>query len=473
MIPTRKSISRKQVSLILADFIVLAAVPFISLYVYFFIKFGFGVPVGSLRFDVFPYLINIFIFLTVFYIMDLYNFKKDFAKKREIFNIFLALSIGFICSIFFFYLIGKRPLGRGIYFTYITTLFVLIVGYRCLYSKLAVVGIYDKKALIVGAGKGGQALASLIKSNPRVDIDIICLLDIKQEKEGQRVDDVPIVCQHGSLVESVMQHKPDLLILAMRSSRHEKIMKDLIWCSQQGLEIRDMPSIYEELTGKIPLKYVDEQWLLFSYLNQPKLYFKRIKRIADFVFSSLILITTLPIMPLCAAAIKLESPGSVFYRQPRVGKDGKEFELIKFRSMISDAEKETGAVWAGEKDPRITRVGKILRILRIDELPQLFNVIKGEMSLIGPRPERSEFVSDFMGKSKDKDVMIPFYSERFSVKPGITGWAQVMYPYASSYGQSLEKLEYDLFYIKNMSFFLDIAILLKTIRVVLFGRGAK
>lgn len=259
----------------------------------------------------------------------------------------------------------------------------------------------------------------------------------------------------------------------MRSSRYEKMIKELIWCSQQGIEIRDMTSIYEELTEKIPLKYVTDRWLLSSYLSQPKLYFRRIKRVVDLFCTSLILMLTSPIMLALALAIKLDTEGPVFYRQRRVGKDRQEFELIKFRSMNKDAEEKTGPVWVGDQDPRITRVGKIIRILRLDELPQLFNVMKGEMSLIGPRPERPEFVADFIGKSDKKDEIIPFYTERLTVKPGITGWAQVMYPYASSYEQSLEKLEYDLFYIKNMSFHLDIAILLKTIRVIFFRRGAK
>jgi exopolysaccharide biosynthesis polyprenyl glycosylphosphotransferase len=237
--------------------------------------------------------------------------------------------------------------------------------------------------------------------------------------------------------------------------------------------MRDTSSILEELPGKIPVKHVSEGWLQSFYLNQENLYSRCIKRIVDDVLSLLILLAASPIMLITAVAIKLDGDGPVFYRQRRVGKDGNEFELIKFRSMVKDAEKETGPVWANEKDSRVTSVGRIIRPLGIDELPQLLNVIKGEMSLVGPRPERPEFVADFIGRSQKKDLIIPFYMRRLSVKPGVTGWAQVMYPYASSYEQTLEKLGYDFYYIKNMSFLIDLRILLKTIRVLLFGRSPK
>ena len=237
--------------------------------------------------------------------------------------------------------------------------------------------------------------------------------------------------------------------------------------------MRDTNSIFKELAGKVPVKHVSERWLQSFYLNQQNLYAKHIKRILDNVLSLLILFAASPIMLITVVAIKLDGDGPVLYRQRRVGKEGKEFELIKFRSMIKDAEKETGPVWADEKDRRVTSVGRILRPLGIDELPQLLNVIKGEMSLVGPRPERPEFVADFIGQSQKKDSIIPFYKKRLFVKPGVTGWAQVMYPYASSYEQTLEKVGYDFYYIKNMSLHLDLWILLKTIKVMIFGRSPR
>ena len=473
MILAKRSISRKQISLVLADLIILAIVPFITLYIYFFIKVGFNFKFQYLRFEHFYYFSNLFIFIVVFYVMDLHNFKKNFATKREVFNILLAICFAWILSIFFFYLTGNPPLGRGISLIYLTSLFILIVCCRLIYSKVAVSGFYRKKAIIVGANHGGEAVAKLIKINPQLNIDILCLLEIDRQKEGKRICDAPVVCQEDSLFESVSKYKPDLIILSMRRSRYEKIIKDLILCSQQGVQIMDITSLYEEVAGKIPLKYVSDLWVLFSHMNQSKFYFKRVKRLVDIASSSILLILTSPIMLLTALTVKLDSDGPVFYRQKRVGKDGVDFELIKFRSMINDAEKESGAVWVNERDPRITRCGRIIRPLRIDELPQLFNVLKGEMSIVGPRPERPEFVGNFLGRNGNNKDVIPYYGDRLTVKPGLTGWAQVVYPYASSYEETLEKLEYDLYYIKNMSFLLDLAIILKTIRVVLCGSGAR
>lgn len=472
MIILKQSISKKQILLILTDLVILAVVPFITLYIYFLITVGFRFKFQYLRFEHFYYFSNLLIFIVVFYVMDLHNFKKNFAVARQVLNIFLAICFAWILSIFFFYITGNPPLGRGISLIYLSSLFILIVLFRFIYSKLAVSSIYAKKAIIVGAGKGGVSVAELIKKNPQLNIKIICLLDIDKQKDGKHICEAPVLCKKDTLIESVTDYKPDLIILAMRRNRYEKMIKDVIACSQRGIEIRDIASIFEEIAGKIPLKYVSDFWILFSHMNQTGFYFKKIKRLVDILSSSVLLILSTPVMIITALAIKLDSEGPVFYRQLRVGKGGTNFELIKFRSMVKDAE-NNGAVWAAHRDKRITGVGRIIRLLRIDELPQLFNVLKGEMSLVGPRPERPKFVSNFLGHNGNNKDIIPHYRERLAVKPGLTGWAQVMYPYASSYEESLEKLEYDLYYIKNMSFLLDMAIILKTIRVVLFGDGAK
>lgn len=472
MIFIKKSISKKQILLILMDLVILSVVPFITLYIYFLIKVGFGFKFQYLRFEHLYFISNLLIFIVVFYVMDLHNFKKNFVAKKQVLNIFLAICFAWVLSIIFFYIIGNPPLGRGISFIYLSTLFILIVLFRFVYSKLAVSSIYAKKAIIVGAAKGGESVAELIKTNPQLNIKIICFLDIDKQKEGKRICEAPVECNKDTLIAAVADHKPDMIILAMRRSRYEKIIKDIINCSQKGIEIRDIASIFEEIAGKIPLKYVSDFWILYSHMNKTGFYFKKIKRLVDILSSFILLIISTPVMIITALAIKLDSKGPVFYRQSRVGKDGINFELIKFRSMVKDAE-NNGAVWAADKDKRITRVGKIIRLLRIDELPQLFNVLKGEMSFVGPRPERPEFVSNFLGSNGNNKDIIPHYGERLAVKPGLTGWAQVMYPYASSYKESLEKLEYDLYYIKNMSFLLDISIILKTIHVILFRDGAK
>ena len=205
-------------------------------------------------------------------------------------------------------------------------------------------------------------------------------------------------------------------------------------------------------------------WMLHIAIGKPKLYSRLIKPILEAIIASILFILLIPVMVVLAIVIKCDSRGRIFYTQERIGKDGRKFIIMKFRTMVENAESLTGAVYAADNDPRITKIGRFLRKWRLDEIPQLVNVIKGDMGLIGPRPEREVFIREFEEK-------IPFYTQRLLVRPGLTGWAQVKFPYASSIEQTEEKLQYDLYYIKNMSFILDFVVFLKTIRVVLFGKG--
>jgi exopolysaccharide biosynthesis polyprenyl glycosylphosphotransferase len=255
-----------------------------------------------------------------------------------------------------------------------------------------------------------------------------------------------------------------VLVVALPSEKFKPIIRDLITSSQRGVEIRDAISFSEEYFKKIPLQFIDDLWFLISYINIPRIHVQRIKRLMDIVISLLGLILTFPLCLLIAALIRIESRGSLFFVQERIGKEGKPFRLIKFRSMVQDAEEVTGPVWATTDDPRITRVGRFLRRWRLDEIPQLWNVLRGEMSLVGPRPERREFVEELKAK-------VPYFMERLSAKPGITGWAQIESSYASSVEESQVKLEFDLYYIKNVSFLLDLSILFRTLKVILWGKG--
>lgn len=233
----------------------------------------------------------------------------------------------------------------------------------------------------------------------------------------------------------------------------------------RGIPVYRLPDFYESLWYKIPSSLLQDRWLAFSagFNLMPGYFNRRVKRFVDLILAGVLLVLLSPVMLLVAVAIRLDSPGPVFYSQLRSGLYGKPFRVYKFRSMYQDAEKR-GAQWASQRDPRITRIGYWLRVMRIDELPQIWNVLRGEMSLIGPRPERPEF------DVKLKEA-IPYYEVRYLVKPGITGWAQVMYPYGASVEDAYEKLSYDLYYIKNYSLWLDLAIAFKTIRVVLLGKG--
>jgi len=233
-----------------------------------------------------------------------------------------------------------------------------------------------------------------------------------------------------------------------------------------GVDVLDGNSFYEILTGKLIVEHINPSWLIFSDGFHRSWFRRTAKRATDLLFSTLLLIAVSPIIAVTALLIKFDSKGPVIFSQDRVGENRKPYQVHKFRSMVADAEKLSGPVWAQTDDDRITRVGRFIRKWRVDELPQLWNVFKGDMSFVGPRPEREFFIQQL-------ESQIPYYRERFSVKPGITGWAQVCYPYGASVEDAKEKLNYDLFYIKNMSVFFDLMIVLKTVKTVIFGEGAR
>jgi exopolysaccharide biosynthesis polyprenyl glycosylphosphotransferase len=232
----------------------------------------------------------------------------------------------------------------------------------------------------------------------------------------------------------------------------------------RGVEIVDLATVCERFLNRIPCDQITELWLLWGLMGRSSLYVTRLKRLVDFVLASVLLVMLSPLLLLIAIAIRLLSKGPVLYTQERIGLHNRPFKVLKFRSMVPEAEDASGPVWASEDDPRVTGVGKWLRRWRLDELPQLLNVVKGDMSLVGPRPERSVFVNEFL-------TAVPMYNQRHGLRPGITGWGQIHYDYAASREETREKLEYDLFYVKNASFLLDLAILLRTTRTVVGVRG--
>lgn len=319
------------------------------------------------------------------------------------------------------------------------------------------------RALVVGTGQVGGLIAGLEPMSAR-PFRIIGFLDDAPGAADMVPEGYAFLGKIQDLDALVEEMRPDIVVIAQMDRRGCFPAKALLECRLRGIGVEDWPTFYEKATGKILVTAVRPSWLIFSdgFVKTPRT--EIIKRFFDISASLAGLILSLPIMVAAAIAIRLESPGPILYRQPRLGQNGCVFILNKFRSMRQDAEKDTGPVWAVQQDRRITRVGAILRRTRLDELPQLFNVLVGHMSFIGPRPERPEFVADLQKQ-------IPYYMERLAVKPGITGWAQVKYRYGSSVEDAVEKLQYDLYYIKNLSLFLDLLIALNTIQVVLFARG--
>ncbi|MFO7603958.1 MAG: TIGR03013 family PEP-CTERM/XrtA system glycosyltransferase [Gammaproteobacteria bacterium] len=328
--------------------------------------------------------------------------------------------------------------------------------------------IFKRRILILGAGKKAKVITELRRKVDQFGFTILGFVHLRGE-----TDSVPkerVINLNMPLIEYVEQHGVDEIVLAIDDRRKGIPMAELLECKMRGIDIIDLITFFERETGKIRLDQLHPSWLLFSVgFNQGGLR-ATVKRGFDLLMSSVLLFFTWPIMLLAAFAIWLESGFKIgvpiFYKQVRVGEAGRPFQVLKFRSMIVNAEKSGKAQWATSNDTRITRVGRVIRKTRIDELPQIFNVFRGDMSFVGPRPERPEFVVMLAEK-------IPYYAERHRVKPGITGWAQLLYPYGSSEKDALEKLQYDLYYIKNYSIFLDFLIMLQTTEVVLFSRGAR
>jgi len=343
--------------------------------------------------------------------------------------------------------------------------FLSLSGWRYIFDGLFKYSAKPRRVLIVGAGHTGSALYEFLKTN--TGYEVVGFLDDDEKKWGMSFSAASVIGGTGILSTVVKQLDVDNVVIAITQMIQPEVYKKLVEAKFSGVAVYEMPSFYEKVAGKIPVFHTNEMWLGYAdiYGVKSNLYNAKIKKIVDKSFACIGLIISLPFMCLISILIKMDSRGPVFYWQQRVGFNGLIFNLIKFRSMKCDAELN-GAVWAQENDPRITRVGRIIRFLRIDELPQLWNVLKGELSFVGPRPERPEFVEQL---TQD----IPYYSLRHYVKPGITGWAQINYNYGASKEGALEKLQYDLYYIKNVTVLLDFYILLRTIRTVLLGKGAR
>jgi sugar transferase (PEP-CTERM system associated) len=286
-------------------------------------------------------------------------------------------------------------------------------------------------------------------------------------EENPEVPLAEMIDSRGSLTETARSLGVDEIVVALSERRGGSMpLRQLLDCKLYGIRVVDIATHFEKTLAQIKISHVNAGWLIFGDgFNQGSIR-TAVKRVFDIVFSAAIFVVSLPIMALAAVMIKIESAGPVFYRQERVGLNGKTFKVIKFRSMRTDAEKDGKPRWATVNDDRITRVGRVIRKVRIDELPQLLNVLVGEMSLVGPRPERQYFVDDLVAK-------IPYFAVRHSVKPGVTGWAQVRCEYGSTVEESIEKLQYDLYYVKNNSLFLDMLIMFETVAVVLTGKGAR
>lgn len=362
-----------------------------------------------------------------------------------------------------FYANARVEIGRGVFL--IASLFAFLFSWlsRHAYAVAVGKGLLSRKALLVGEGRDAARALQLIRATGDSGIKVMGLVTDKKNALGAFMNEIPVVGHTDKLRELVDAFDIETLIVATSLSREPAVLRQLRPLRCSGIEIMDYVTLWETLAQEIPLDHINDEWLMNAALNSSVIHIRKMKRILDFLVASFGLLLASPICLLVIPLIKIDSPGPVMYRQRRSGKDGSTYMVMKFRTMRQDAEAGTGAVWStGASDARITRIGNFLRKWRIDEIPQLVNVIKGEMSLVGPRPERPEFV-ETLSKS------IPFYTERLMVPPGVTGWAQVMYPYAATIDGSRRKLQFDLYYIKHMGLMLDCLILLRTVKTVIVG----
>jgi sugar transferase (PEP-CTERM system associated) len=399
------------------------------------------------------------------YLADLYNLQVRLGCVELGLRLGLASNIAAVLVAAMGYAIPVLRFRRTAFLVIVSSSALGLLVFRLITRNLGSYQRLQKRVLVLGT-----ELADMIISyegpNSPIPFRIIGFLDDNPGAYEHIPPGYDLLGKGKDLLSVVEDLRPDILLIALIEMRGAFPVRDILECRFRGIRVEEWPTLYEKLTGKIFVNGLRPSWLIFSDGVMNARATETLKRAFDVSLSLIGLILSAPLMGLAALGIKLDSPGPVFFSQERVGQDGKVFLLYKLRSMRMGAEDMSGPVWASKDDPRVTRVGCVLRKTRLDETPQMFNVLMGEMSFIGPRPERPVFVEQLKEQ-------IPFYIHRFSAKPGITGWAQVKYQYGSTVEDAIEKLQYDLYYIKNVSILLDLLILLKSIQVVLFGRGAR
>lgn len=413
------------------------------------------------------------VFITCMYYFDLYD-SSVLSNRREVLSRMIQVP-GTMCILLaiLYYLYPPLKLGRGIILIGLVFVVVFLTLWRGLFLALNGRPQFAERTMIFGDEPSASRLLRELKSRPELGLRVVGRILPSDNGSYELSWEHPIgtatsegLITHEDFPAAIDLQKVHRIIVALDDRRGRLPVELLLSMKSRGVQIQDGIEFYEQVTGKIPIESLRLGALLFSSGFHISRFLEIYKRLASIAVSIVGLVLSLPLFPLVVLAIKLTSPGHLLYKQKRVGKNDKIFYCYKFRTMRADAEADTGPTWAGDDDPRITSVGRFLRTTRLDEIPQLWNVLKGDMSLVGPRPERPEFI----GWLKQE---IPYYSLRHAVRPGITGWAQIRYKYGNSVEDAKEKLRYDLFYIKNTAPGLDALILLQTIKTILLGRGAK
>lgn len=452
----------KKLLLFISDIIIL----FGSLLLTLYLRYGSDIY-RQFDFHLLPFSLIFIVWLMVFYIANLYEPATLRNNIHFYSSLLQTIIVSLVISIAFFYLLPLfiiTPKTNLAIFAAIFTGLEFSVRYcfNSIFEKK-----FKKSILIVGLNRQALELANFVKENPQLGYDLKYMVDLSPEKLDETEDEFKkfyVIRGPRDLEKTIRNETINTVVISPDAYQTPETINIFYKSLEQKISFFNLASFYERLTGKVPLGAINQIWFLENLSEGKKKGYELIKRVFDTLFAVIIGAISLILYPLVALMVKISSPGPVFYKQKRVGRAGKIFEIIKFRTMRQDAEKYTGAVWATENDNRITKIGNLLRKSRLDELPQIWNILMGEMSFVGPRAERPEF-NEILQKN------VPFYEERYLIKPGLTGWAQINFHYGSSVADAAEKLKYDLYYIKNRSLLLDLGVILKTVRIALQQEG--
>ncbi|MEJ7622781.1 MAG: TIGR03013 family XrtA/PEP-CTERM system glycosyltransferase [Pyrinomonadaceae bacterium] len=403
--------------------------------------------------------------LLLLYFYDLYDYVVMTNRRELLLRLVQALGIAWALLAFLFYFVPQLLIGRGVSVISVPLVLVLLLGWRIFIHSLTGHPGVGEKILVVGTGQTALDTAEAVWERRDAGYRIAGFISENGAMPREKLGRSEILGKAQDLEAVIKSERIDRVVIAVRERRGAFPTEALLKMSLAGeVSIEECTSFFERITGKVHVDMLRPSWLIFAGRRRDSPITCLIREFIHRFLAAVGLVVSMPISLLTALLIKIESRGPVFYRQERTGKSGQTFEVIKFRSMKTDAEANGTPVWAVTNDQRTTRVGSVIRKLRIDEIPQFWNILKGEMNFVGPRPERPHFVRQLASE-------IPYFEHRHLVAPGLTGWAQVKYPYGASVADAVQKLQYDLYYIKNQSLTLDLVIVFDTIKTVLFGKG--
>jgi len=400
------------------------------------------------------------------YLLDMYDLKNSQTWGELFFS--LTLSVGFVCIGIGLvtYIVPDFGVEGRMYYRTMLLVAILLLIWRVVFDIYLTRFAPKESVLVMGSGEPARLMGEEILKQERMGFRLVGFVGDPEDVVAQGGGTARILGDYSQVVDLTRSNRVRRLVVAITERRGGYPVDSLLELRVRGCKVTEWASFYEKLSGRIPVDNLSPSFFIFQEGFSKSRALLVSRRIVSLSFAAGLLLLLFPLMILTAILIKIDSPGPVFYTQKRVGNKGKVFEIIKFRSMRVDAEQNGSPQWAVRNDPRVTLVGKFIRATRLDELPQLINVLRGDLDIVGPRPERPEFVEEL-------NKLLPYYTLRHTVKPGLTGWAQVMFHYSGTIEESKKKLQYDLFYIKNMSMKLDFLVLFRTIKIVLLGRGAR